>query len=106
MKSLRSAILIAAALTAFAGIAAAHPMDRADVREARQHVRILEGRRHGDLTRHEARVLRRGQRHMHRVERRMWADGRMTWRERARMERMQDRQSWRIHRLRHNGHVI
>jgi hypothetical protein len=40
---------------------------------------------------------------VHRMEWRSGRDGRLSARERARIERMQDRQSRRINRLRHNG---
>ena len=104
MKRITSTIIAALALLTFAGIASAQPNShRADAREHRQHVRIADGVRCGDLTRGEARRLRHGQERVHRMERRMKADGKLGTRERARLERMQDRQSGRIDRMRHNG---
>ena len=107
MKRITSTIIAALALLTFAGVASAHPNSgRADVREHRQHVRIADGVRRGDLTRSETRRLRRGQMRVHRMERRMQADGRLGMRERIRLERIQDRQSRRIYRMRHNGRSI
>ena len=94
------AVAILAALGVGAGTAAA---DRIDRREARQHARIVDGIHSGRLTRVEAARLRAGQRHVHRAERRIERDGVVTLRERARLERMQDRQSRVIHRLKHNA---
>ena len=104
MKRIPSTIIAALALLTFAGVASAHPTTRrADAREHRQHVRIAEGARCGDLTPNETRRLRHGQARVHRMERRMKADGKVGMRERIRLERMQDRQSHRIYRLRNNG---
>jgi len=107
MKRFMPTIIAALALMTFASIASAHPSTRrADVRQHRQHVRIHDGVRCGDLTRFETRKLYRGQTRVHRMERRMKADGSLSLRERVRLERMQDRQSRRIYRLRHNGRTI
>jgi len=91
------ASLIAGA--AFAGTA------RIDRREARQHERIAEGRRHRQLTRGELARLHAGQRHIRRMERRAGSDGIFTRRERMRIERAQDRQSRAIYRFKHNRRV-
>ncbi|MBI1796017.1 MAG: hypothetical protein HY076_05035 [Candidatus Eisenbacteria bacterium] len=74
-----------------------------DRREVRQHERIAQGARSGELTRGEARRLRAGQRHVRRMERRAKADGVVTPRERARITRAQNHQSRTIRRLKHNG---
>ena len=96
-------ILIASVLASLVASAAFAGTPRIDRREARQHERITEGRRSGQLTRGEARRLRVGQRHIRREERRAKRDGFMTRAERRRIERSQDRQSRRIYRLKHNG---
>jgi len=107
MKRITSTIIAALALMTFASIASAHPATRrADARQHRQHVRIHEGVRCGDLTRYEARRLGKGQAHVRRMERRMKSDGSVSLRERARLDRAQDRQSRRIYRLRNNGRTI
>ena len=101
MKRITIMTLAATMLVAFAA-GAATGATRYDRREARQYARVQQGVRSGALTRREARVLLREQRRIHRVERRVRADGMVTWRERARMSRAQDRASWRIYRLEHN----
>lgn len=75
---------------------------RSDRRQARQQVRIQEGRASGALTRRESRALRHQQRHIHRAERRARADGFYSPRERAKIERKQDRASRQIYRAKHN----
>jgi hypothetical protein len=80
----------------------ARPLDHAKWREVRQEARIHQGVRHGDLTRGEAMRLQAGERHIARLDRRAWADGRLGPRERFRVNRALDRQSARIWRLRHN----
>jgi len=103
MKRVTTMILMIAAMAAFASVASACSTPRVDRREARQHVRIAQGVRSGELTRVEARRLRAGQRHVHRMERRAKADGMVTRRERWRIEHAQDRQSRAIYRLKHNA---
>ncbi|HEX5169146.1 MAG TPA: hypothetical protein VFW11_08215 [Cyclobacteriaceae bacterium] len=76
---------------------------RADVREGAQRARIHDGRQDGDLTRGEAHLLNKEQRHIRRTERRMKADGDVTRREKARLERKQDRANRHIRRTKHNG---
>jgi hypothetical protein len=98
---------LAAALTAsFAGTAFAHPHNTStrgiDRREMRQNMRIRAGVRQGDLARREAIRLRMRQRHIHRMETRSRADGRITRRERYRMHRALDREGRAVYRLRNN----
>lgn len=76
---------------------------RVDRREARQHVRIAQGVRSGELTRREALRLRAHQMRIRAMERRAKADGVVTLRERRRLNRALDRESRAIYRLKHNG---
>jgi len=101
MKRLSAMLIAALALAAFVNIASATP--RVEARQVRQHARIHQGVRSGELTRGEIHRLRAGQRHIRRVDRRTEFDGRVTPRERMRLERLQDRQSRAIYRLKHNG---
>ncbi len=104
MKSLRVMLFAAVLTLAAASVASAHTgTPRVDQRQANQHARIAQGVRSGELTRGEAARLRAGQAHVRRVERRAKADGQVTLRERARLDRAQDVQSRRIARLKHNG---
>ena len=106
MKAFRVILMAAVLALTTAAVASAHSTTpRVDRREARQHVRIHQGARTGTLTRGEAMRLRAGQRHVHRMERRAKADGRVTVRERARMTHAQNHQNRAIYRLKHNGRV-
>jgi len=96
-------VLLAGVLTSLLASAAVAGTPRIDRREARQHVRIAHGRHSGELTRGELARLRAGQRHVHRMERRACADGSVSRGERRRIERVQDRQSRAIYRLKHNA---
>lgn len=107
MKTFRMLFAAALLCAATSAIAAAHPATpRVDRREARQHARIEQGVRSGELTPREAARLRAGQRHVHRMELRAKADGHVTLRERAQLGRAQARQSRHIARLKHNGRAI
>ena len=107
MKAFRILVFSGLLAVVSASLVAAHPVTpRVDRREARQHARIRDGVRSGELTPREAARLRAGQVHVHRVERRAKSDGVVTLRERARMERAQNRQSRHIARLKHNRRSI
>jgi len=101
MKSMLIALAAIGALTATT-TAQARPADPTDWRQARQEQRIDRGARSGELTRGEQRRLQTRERRIERMDRRAWADGRFTARERFRMNRAFDRQSRRIWRYRHN----
>jgi hypothetical protein len=106
MKRTRMLMMIVAAVTLFAGVAAAQTATpRVDRREGRQHARIAHGVQSGQLTRAEARRLRQGQRHVRRMERRAKADGVVTARERRRLNQAQNQESRAIRRHTHNRRV-
>jgi hypothetical protein len=75
---------------------------RYDRRQAHQKERIKQGVRSGELTRRETGGLVRGQVRVNRMERRAEADGKVTRKERLRLERAQNKQSRRIFRKKHN----
>ena len=107
MKRITMIIMAVAIAVSIAGVAAAQTgTRRLDRREWRQHERIQRGAASGQLTPCEARHLRTGQRHIRSMELRARADGQVGLRERVRLNRALDRQSGRIWRLKHNGHVI
>jgi hypothetical protein len=81
-----------------------HPYDpRYDRREDRQQHRIQHGIHSGALGPGEARYLERQQGHIQATEDRMRSDGRLSPRERQRLNHMQNRASRDIYRLDHNG---
>lgn len=67
-------------------------------REVRQQARIGQGVKSGELTRKEAKKLRKGQKKIDRLQQQAQADGVITPEEKMRLEKAQDRQSRRIHR--------
>jgi len=75
---------------------------RFDKRAERQHSRIRQGVKSGELTRKEAGKLRGQQKKIARMERRFKSDGDFTRHERKKLERHQDKASKRIYRLKHN----
>ena len=72
-------------------------------RERNQQQRINQGIRSGELTRREARRLEAGQARIRTDERFARADGTVTPRERARLQRELNRQSRGIYRQKHDG---
>lgn len=107
MKRLRIALLTLVVLGLAASVAGAHPTTpRIDRREARQHARVQQGWRSGQLTRAEMHRLRSGQRRIHRMEWRAKRDGHVSGWERRRLTRAQNHEHRAIRRLRHNGRVL
>jgi hypothetical protein len=74
-----------------------------DQRQQNQAQRIGQGVRSGELTRPETRRLLRGQRELRRDERAAQADGVVTGRERAGLQREANQQSRRIHRQKNDA---
>jgi len=72
-------------------------------RDVRQQARILQGVRSGELTRGETARLEVGQLRVDRREASAAADGHVSGAEQAGIVRLQDRQSRRILRLKHNA---
>lgn len=105
-KSILFPVIIAALIVIGNCVSSAKPnydrTPRIEARERLQYLRYRQGVRKGDLTRHEARILRRGERRIRFHEALAKADGRVTFTERRRLNRELDRESRRIHRLRHN----
>ena len=71
-------------------------------RERRQQSRIHEGVRDGELTRNEARKLEHQQAKIHAAEARAKADGEFTPKERANIQKMQDKASHQIYQEEHD----
>ena len=74
-----------------------------DGRQQNQAQRTGQGVRSGELTRPETRRLVRGQRELRRDERAAKADGVVTARERAGLQREANQQSRRIYRQKHDA---
>ncbi len=76
--------------------------DRSYIRDNRQKRRIHKGIRSGQITRPEARSLKKEQRRIHRAYDRALADGYLNRHEKKRLNRMQNRASRHIYRSKHN----
>lgn len=105
MKHWLKPLSAALGLTLFAGLAQAGDLQsqRVDNRQDRQSHRISEGVASGELTPVEQARLAQQQRHIHRLEGRIEADGWVTRREAVRIERAQDRASHTIRHTKHNA---
>ena len=93
--------ILGAAILALTVFASAE--ERVEGRDQRQHQRIREGVRSGELTLDEAKDLRGDQRKIHRTERRAGRDGQVTDREQKRLDRMHRKESRKIYREKHDG---
>ena len=104
MKRWNQLVLIAASVAAlgFGAVAAQAGTPEENRREALQRARIEQGVKSGRLTRSEAKRLRKGERHISRMDKRFGRDGSYGPREKMRMHRALGRESARIWRLKHN----
>jgi hypothetical protein len=103
MSKLRTIPYVVLSAGLFAGGSAyAQSMSTIDQRQDYQQDRIERGIRDGQITRSEAYRLEQGERAIDRAQARARADGVVTPQERARIDRMTDRESREIYRDSHN----
>ena len=105
MNLKNTALLLA--LTMTSGVALAQgagttSTPRIDQRQANQQERIDRGVKSGALTQKEAARLQKDQQRIGRMEKNAMADGKMTPRERRRIEHAQDTQSRKIYQEKHD----
>jgi hypothetical protein len=103
MKKLLLTILIMGVLGICASEAMGQVTPRADRRQRNQTHRVNQGINSGEITRREARSVRRSTRSAKRYERRAKADGKVTWKERARLQHKENKASRKIYRVKHNN---
>lgn len=99
MKKLLILAVLGVAGVVFADAALA---GRVGNRQVRQHGRIHQGIKSGELTKPEVRRLEREQVRIQKSKRRALSDGALTPKERLRLEKQQDRASKHIYRSKHN----
>ena len=75
----------------------------ADKRQEHQGKRIEEGVKSGTLNENEQAKLEAGQDKVEAAEVKMMEDGKATHKEKRHLNRMQNRQSKKIHRMKHNN---
>lgn len=73
-----------------------------DKRENHQKKRIAQGVKSGELTARETKRLAKGQKQLHRMEKRAKADGVVTKIERARLQHKANKESAKIYRNKHD----
>ncbi len=102
MKTVK--LLAAAAIAAMAlpALAQTQSTPRIDQRQANQAQRIEQGKKSGALTGKEAARLEKGQARVQKMEDKAVADGKVTKKERRRIEHAQDVESRRIAKQKHD----
>lgn len=98
LKTTLAALIAAVAVPAFAQTAT----PGIDQRQANQEARIQQGIKSGELTQREAARLEKGQDRIQRMENRAKADGKVTAKERERIEHAQNQESRHIAREKHD----
>jgi hypothetical protein len=102
MKKILLTLIITGLFGIFTADVAAQRTPRVDKRQSNQNKRIRQGVRSGELTRREAKSIRRSTKRVKRYEKRAKSDGTVTRRERVRLNRMENRNSRKIYRKKHN----
>jgi hypothetical protein len=95
-------LAFAVPLTAFSQTAPAPSTPRVDQRQVNQEQRIQQGVQSGSLTQKEAGKLEKGQDHVQKVEDKAKADGKVTPKERERLQQAQNNQSKKIEHQKHD----
>lgn len=85
------------------GAVIAQETPRADNRQENQKARIVDGVKSGELTAAETANVAKDQREIRRMERRAKADGKVTAKEKLRIEKKQDRASRKLARKKNNA---
>lgn len=103
MKTLLMILTIFGTFAFIAEESSAQVTPRADRRQRIQSNRIRSGVRSGQVTKTERRSIGRSVRSANRLERRAKSDGKVTWKERARIQHRQNKTSRKIYRTKHNN---
>jgi hypothetical protein len=102
MKLITVAVLASLSLPVFAQTTST---PRIDQRQQNQQQRIDQGVQSGELNRKEAARLQKGQARVQKMETKAVADGKVTAKERRKIEHTQDQQSRKIRREKHDNQV-
>jgi len=101
----KGAMLVALIAIAFTFASAQTATPRVTKRQVKQHARIEQGVKSGELTAGETKKLERQQAKIAVDKRKAKADGVVTPAERAKLTREQNRASKRVYKLKHNAKV-
>lgn len=103
MKKLTVILILTGLLGVFAVAAFGQIAPGANRRQQNQRGRITKGVKSGEITRREGRSIRRSVRSTKRYEARAKSDGKVTWKERARLQHKLNKSSRKIYRTKHNN---
>lgn len=102
MKNLLLFLIMLGFFATFSIESFAQETRRADKRQKNQKHRVKTGAKSGEITKREAKGVKRSSTQSRRYEKKAKSDGKVTWKERARIEHKQDKTSRRIYRTKHN----
>lgn len=75
----------------------------ADKRQSNQKHRFKKGVKSGEITKREAKSVRKSTKSAKRYEAKAKSDGKVTWKERARLQHKENKSSRKIYRTKHNN---
>lgn len=103
MKKLTIILILTGIFGVFSEPAFGQVTPGADRRQRNQRYRIKNGIKSGEITRREGKSIRRSVRSTKRYEAKAKSDGKVTWKERARLQHKQNKTSRKIYRTKHNN---
>ena len=102
MKKLLLTIMVLGLFGIFANTSYGQITPRADKRQKNQHHRIKTGVKSGEITKREAKSIKHSTKEAKRYEAKAKSDGKVTWKERARLQHKENKASRKIYRTKHN----
>lgn len=102
MKKLLLTLIITGLLVNFAVIVSGQTTPHADRRQKNQKHRIKTGAKSGEITKREAKSIHHSTKSAKRYEAKAKSDGKVTWKERARLQHKENKSSRNIFRTKHN----
>lgn len=75
----------------------------ADRRQKNQKHRIKTGVKSGEITKREAKSIHKSEKEARQYEKKAKSDGKVTWKERARLQHKENKSSRKIYRTKHNN---
>ena len=103
MKKLLFTLMVLGIFGIFAASAFGQSTPHADRRQKNQKHRIKKGVKSGEITKREARSVHKSEKEARQFEAKAKSDGKVTWKERARLQHKENKASRKIFRTKHNN---
>jgi hypothetical protein len=103
MKKTVLTIMVLGLFGVFANSSYGQVTPGADKRQSNQKHRVKKGVKSGEITKREAKSLHKSTKEAKRYEAKAKSDGKVTWKERTRLQHKENKSSRKIYRTKHNN---